>query len=175
MGHVIEPAASGRAKCRGCGRAIGKGDLRLGERFANPFAEGTEMTVWFHLWCAAYKRPEAMLQALVEHAGELAERTALEDAAQFGMAHRRLPRLDGAERASTGRAKCRSCKEPIAKGAWRLRIVYFEEGMVSPGGCVHLSCADSYFDTTDILARVRHFSPELEASDLGEIGELLEG
>ena len=32
MGHVIEPAASGRAKCRGCGKPIAKNELRLGER-----------------------------------------------------------------------------------------------------------------------------------------------
>ena len=63
MPHSIEPATSGRAKCRGCGRPIDKGELRLGERLPNPYAEG-EMTLWFHPTCAAYKRPEALLEAL---------------------------------------------------------------------------------------------------------------
>ena len=44
MDHVIEPASSGRAKCRGCGRAIAKGELRLGERLPNPFTDEGEMT-----------------------------------------------------------------------------------------------------------------------------------
>jgi hypothetical protein len=101
-------------------------------------------------------------------------REALASAARFGIEHRRLPRLDGAERASTGRAICRSCRESIAKGEWRLRIVYFEEGMVSPGGFVHARCARAYFDTTEILERVRHFSPELGEEDLAELGRVLE-
>jgi hypothetical protein len=46
--HVIEPASSGRAKCRGCDRPIAKGELRFGERQPNAFGEG-EMTLWFHL------------------------------------------------------------------------------------------------------------------------------
>ena len=64
MDHVIEPAASGRAKCRGCGQAIAKGELRVGERLPNPFADGRDMTHWLHLVCAAYKRPQPLLDAL---------------------------------------------------------------------------------------------------------------
>ena len=56
MPHVIETASSGRAKCRGCGEKIAAGELRFGERLPNPFAEG-ETTHWFHLECAAFKRP----------------------------------------------------------------------------------------------------------------------
>ncbi len=56
MPHVFEPAPTGRAKCRGCGRPIEKGEARFGERIPNPFAEG-ETTLWFHPLCAAYKRP----------------------------------------------------------------------------------------------------------------------
>ena len=40
MSHLIEPAASGRAKCRGCQRPIQKDELRFGERVPNPFADG---------------------------------------------------------------------------------------------------------------------------------------
>ncbi len=67
MPHVIEPATSGRAKCRGCGERIAKDELRFGERLPNPFAEG-EMTLWFHPLCGAYKRPQPLLEALGETA-----------------------------------------------------------------------------------------------------------
>jgi len=63
MTHVIEPAKTGRAKCRGCDRPIAKDELRFGERVANAFGDG-ETTLWFHLQCAAYKRPEPFLEAL---------------------------------------------------------------------------------------------------------------
>jgi len=37
MPHVIEPATSARAKCRGCDLKIDKGELRFGERQPNAF------------------------------------------------------------------------------------------------------------------------------------------
>ena len=40
MPHVIEAAPTGRAKCRGCGRAIARGELRFGERLPNAYGEG---------------------------------------------------------------------------------------------------------------------------------------
>src|SRR5262245_29282706 len=120
MSHVFEPAPTGRAKCRGCARPIAKGDLRFGERIANPFAEG-ETTLWYHPLCAAYRRPEAVLEAL--QAGPApADAEMLERAARAAAAHERLPRVAGGERAPTGQAKCRSCGEPIAKGTWRVRL-----------------------------------------------------
>src|SRR5262249_49864277 len=97
VSHVFELATSGRAKCRGCGQALAKGETRFGERLPNPFAEG-EMTLWFHPLCAAYKRPEAVLQALGEAPAPVADATTLERAARGSASHRRLPRIDGAER-----------------------------------------------------------------------------
>jgi hypothetical protein len=170
--HVIEPAASGRAKCRGCGEPIAQGEWRLGERLPNPFAEG-EMSLWFHLRCAAYKRPQPLLEALAATDQQFDEREALAVAAQQGLDHRRLPRIDGAERASSGRAKCRSCKEPIPRGAWRVRLVFFEDGRFDPGGFIHLDCRAAYFETEDIEARLRHFSPQLDPADLAELARAL--
>jgi hypothetical protein len=170
---VIEPAASARAKCRGCGRAISAGALRFGERLPNPFAEG-EMTLWFHLECAAFKRPEPLLEALAERAEPLEGRERLEAEARRGVAHRRLPRIDGAERASSGRARCRHCREAIAKDAWRIPLVYFEEGRFSPGGFVHARCAGRYFETTDILPRILCFAPGLAADDLAALRAAIE-
>lgn len=165
MPHVIEPASSGRAKCRGCNRPIAKGELRFGERQPNAFGEG-EMTLWFHLLCAAYTRPEPFLE-VVDQSGDAAP--GLAAAANFGIAHRRVPRIHGAERAPTGRARCRSCKELIAKDEWRIALVFFEEFRFEPGGSVHAGCAQAYFETIDVVDRIRHFSPELGSGEIADL------
>jgi hypothetical protein len=169
--HVIEPASSARAKCRGCNRPIAKDELRFGERLPNAFGEG-EMTLWFHLPCAAYTRPEPFLETI---AGEdvVAAAAALKSSAELGIAHRRLPRVHGAERATTGRARCRHCKEPIDKGEWRIPLVFFEEYRFEPSGFIHAGCALPYFGTTDIVDRVRHFAPALTAAELDDLAQTL--
>jgi hypothetical protein len=166
--HVFEPAASGRAKCRGCAQPIARGELRFGERLPNPFAEG-EMTVWFHPRCAAYKRPEPFLEALGATLAEVPEREALERAARASLAHRRLPRINGAERSPSGQAACRSCRQPIARGDWRIRLVFYEDGRFEPGGFVHLGCREAYFETGDVLEQVLHFSPSLGDAEREEL------
>jgi hypothetical protein len=173
MAHVIEAAPTGRAKCRGCGGKIAVAELRFGERLPNPFADG-ETTHWYHLACGAFKRPEPFLEALAAREEPLDDRERLESEAKRGIAHRRLPRIDGAERAPTGRAQCRSCREPIAKGALRIRLVFFEEGRFEPSGYVHVRCAQAYFETTDVLPRVKRFAPGLGDEDMGEIRRELE-
>lgn len=166
--HTFEPAASGRSKCRGCGLALPKGELRFGERLPNPFGEG-EMTLWFHPLCAAYKRPETMLEALAQATGDVPEREALERAARGSAAQKRLSRIDGAERAK-GQATCRQCREPIAKGAWRIRLVFYEEGQFAPSGFIHLDCRRPYFETDgDILEQLLHFSHSLAEPDREEL------
>jgi hypothetical protein len=164
MPHVFELASSGRAKCRGCGVAIAKGELRFGERLPNPFAEG-ELTHWFHPACAAFKRPEPVTQALGEATAEIAGRAELERIAAKSTAHARLQRVDGAERAPSGQAKCRHCHEPIEKGSWRIRVVFHEEGQFSPGGFIHLACRGPYFESAELEEAVLHFSRELTADD----------
>ena len=173
MPHVFEPAASGRSKCRGCGRALGKGELRFGEKLANPFAEG-EMTHWFHPSCAAYKRPEAMIEALQANPG-VPEHDALEAAARATLAFRRLERIDGAERAPTGQAKCRHCREPIEKGGWRIRLVFHEEGTFSPGGFIHIGCREPYFETREMVEQVLHFSHALTEEERAALRSELSG
>jgi hypothetical protein len=174
MPNVFEPAASGRAKCRGCSRPIAKGELRFGERLPNPFADG-EMTIWFHPLCAAYKRPEPLLQGLAEAGNELPERERLERAANRQLAHRRLPRINGAEHAPTAQAKCRSCREPIERGRWRIRLVFYEEGQFAASGFVHLECRKDYFETDDILEPLLHFSPGLTAAERAELAQACAG
>jgi len=167
MPHVFESATTNRSKCRGCKQGIAKGELRFGESLPNQFGEG-EVTHWFHPACAAYKRPEPLLEAL-QSAADVPGREALESHARASLAQHRLPRIDGAERSPTGQAKCRQCREPIEKGAWRIRLVFHEEGTFSPGGFIHLGCRAAYFETGDILEQVLHFSPALAEADREEL------
>lgn len=170
MPHIIEPAPTGRATCRGCGGKIAAGDQRFGERLPNPFDDkGGEMTHWFHLVCAAFRRPEPFLEVLATTPDLVADRETLEREARLGVAHRRLPRVSTAERASSGRAACRACREPIEKGTWRIALVFYDDGRFVPSGYIHLRCAASHLETTDIMSRVRRFSPDLGETEIGEI------
>jgi len=115
----LEPAATGRSKCRACKKAIEKGTLRFGESAPNPMTEG-ETKHYFHPWCAAERRAERM-KAFLEQQTELErytepleEREALLEAASLGVEHPRVQRLGQVERASSGRAQCRHCREVIA-------------------------------------------------------------
>lgn len=171
MTSTIERAPTGRAKCRACGQLIATGDARLGERVPNPYAdeEGAETTHWYHPVCAAYKRPEAFLAAIEPAAERLTEQDALAAAARLGVEHRRVARVDQAGRAPSGRAACRACKAPILKGAWRIGLVFYEDGRFAPSGYIHPACAASYLESTAILDRLRHFSPALTGADVAEI------
>lgn len=168
MTHLILPAPSGRSRCRGCGQAIHRGELRFGECLPNPFGGG-EMTLWFHPLCAAYKRPQPLLEALEQTTESVADKESLERTIQRSVANPRLPRIDGAEKSPSGQAKCRSCHEPIVRGSWRIRIVFYEEGRFAPGGYVHLGCRNAYFETADVLEPVLHFSPALGEAERAEL------
>jgi hypothetical protein len=126
------------------------------------------MTLWFHPLCAAYKRPQPLLEALAEITEGVPDRENLERAALSSVAHRRVPRIDGAERSPSGQARCRSCHEPIARGSWRIRIMFYEEGRFFPGGYVHLTCRKVYFETDEVLDQVLHFSPALSDDERQE-------
>ena len=128
------------------------------------------MTLWFHPACAAYKRPQAVLEALGEAPENVPDRGALEQAARSSLANRRIPRIDGAERSPSGQAKCRHCRETIVRGSWRIRLAFFEEGgRFAPGGYVHLACRKAYFEEHDVLDQVLHFSPDLSDDEREEL------
>lgn len=127
------------------------------------------MTLWFHPACAAFRRPEPLLQALVAAPGKVPEREALERAARSSLAHRRIPRIDGAERSPSGQARCRSCHETIERGSWRVRLVFYEGGRFTPGGYLHLGCRDAYFETHEVMEQILHFSPDLSDEQREEL------
>jgi hypothetical protein len=97
------------------------------------------------------------------------DRDKLERGAHKSLAHRRLPRIDGAERSPSAQARCRSCHEPIPRGTWRIRLVFYQEGRFTGGGFVHLGCCKTYFETDDILDQVLHFSPALSEVERDEL------
>ncbi len=127
------------------------------------------MTVWFHPACAAYKRPESLLLALEETPENVPDRERLERVARSSLARHRLPRIDGAEKAPGGQAKCRHCHQPIERASWRIRLAFWEEGRFAPGGFVHLACRGAYFETDDILDQVLHFSSTLSEGEEEEL------
>lgn len=171
MPDVISPAPTARSKCRSCGRTIEKGLLRFGESEANPFGEG-ETQRWFHLECAALKRPERFGPAL-DAASDVPERDALRDLVQSGLEHPRVVRLLRAERAPSARAHCRHCREIIDKGALRIALEIWEDGRFSPMGSVHARCAPSYFETRELMPRIERTSPDLVPADRDALEETI--
>jgi hypothetical protein len=169
---MIEPALSARAKCRGCGAAIAKGELRFGEALPNAFGEGESMH-WFHLACGACMRPEKFGPALDAQSPPPPDAEWLKRAVEAGLAHHRLPRLARVERAPSGRATCRSCREVIEKGAFRVALQMFEEGRFSPIGSIHVECCSAYFGTKDIVDRMQKLTPSLTGTDADELTRLI--
>jgi len=128
MAHRIEPAPSGRAGCRGCKKPIAKGTLRFAEEFANPFSEEGGMSFrYWHLECAATKLANELRDALSAYEGQLDDRDSLEAL----IAQHERPEMPYAERAGSGRARCRACDVTIKKGELR---VAFERTYESPMG-----------------------------------------
>jgi hypothetical protein len=114
-------------------------------------------------------RPEKFSVLVSAFEGKVDDRDWLIRAAEFGAEHRRLPRLGRAERASTGRAHCRMCRDLIPKGVFRLALQMFEEGRMSPIGYIHVACAEAYFGTRDIFDRVCRLTPDLSEEEAREI------
>jgi ribosomal protein L37AE/L43A len=168
MASVIERASTGRAKCRACGQAIAKGEQRFGEALPNAYGEG-ESLFWFHLRCAACCRPESLLALLDQGQAAPAESAELCALARDGVAQPRLSRILRAERASSGRARCRHCRELIEQGAWRLALQMFEEGRFNSIGTIHASCAMHYFGAEPTLERLTLPSNQLGADELAEV------
>jgi hypothetical protein len=60
------------------------------------------------------------------------------------------------------------------KDTWRITLVYYEDGRFVAAGFIHVGCAQPYLETTDILPRLRHFTPTLTEADVTEIQQELD-
>ncbi len=174
VGGVVEPASSGRAKCRACGGKIERGALRFGEKLPNPFGEG-EATYWFHLDCAAYRRPEPLLETLSALSEVVPDQERLMTIARPGAEHPRLARIARLERSPSGRARCRHCREAIPKEGWRLALEIFQEGRFDPIGFIHIACQREYFGIAAELERVLRAGKDLDQQALREVEAALVG
>jgi hypothetical protein len=172
MSDLLQRATTGRAKCRGCGRAIDKDELRFGETLPSAYREG-ESVHWFHLTCGACMRPDKMQSVLQSTDETIPDRPWLESTAAFGVAHPKVAELARAERSPSGRAHCQQCHAVVEKGAWRLALHVFQDGRMNPVGFLHVGCAHAYFGTRDIVDRLRRLSPDLGDDDAAEIERLL--
>jgi hypothetical protein len=173
MAETIETAKTGRAKCRACRQPIEKDTLRFGEEQPSAFAEGMQM-VWYHLACAAKRRPVQVKAALDAFAGEVPDRAALE--ASMAEADESPSVYPYAERAPTGRSRCLSCREAIDKGALRIATERELEAMGRPGtGYLHPRCAAEFLQVDDLLGALKANSRGLDDADVSALEQELAG
>ncbi|MEY4545575.1 MAG: hypothetical protein RL685_1770 [Pseudomonadota bacterium] len=173
MPDRIEIASTGRARCRACRRAIGKGEERFAEAAPNPVAEG-ETQHYYHVTCAAERRPKPLAQLLGTLEPPRPDLQPLAEAAALAIEHHRLERLGALERAKSARANCRFCRELIEKDAWRVALQPIEEGRLEAWGFLHLICVGNYAGVKPNAERLLRYS-ELSPEARLEIAGVLEG
>ncbi len=186
MAHKIEPSPSGRASCRACKERIAKDVLRFGEEFANQFSDDGGMAFrYYHLACAAKTHANELKAALAEYDGEVPDREALDAL----IATHLRPDFPYAERAPSGRARCRGCEVTIKKD--ELRVAFervFDTGMGTQKSAayVHPACLKTYLEkeaslgrdeggVDSVLERVAAHSTKLSAEDLAAVREAAAG
>ena len=167
---VVESDSSGRSKCQDCKQNIAKGGLRFDEQLPIPFADG-DMTLWFHLPCAAFRRRQALLKTV--NIAPLEDRQChdhLTEISHIGTEVPRLKRIAETELSPNGRARCRCFKEPIPKDSWRIRQEHFGESAFTPSSNIHLGCVTTFFPTNETaLAKIQYFAPSLTEAQLADI------
>ncbi len=168
----IEAARSSRSKCRTCKRAIEKGKLRLGVLLEGPYGTGY---LWHHLTCAARRRFEDVEEAYEQtcwapevEVPPLDELKKLREKAEEKKKSKK--EIPYAERAPTGRSKCKHCNEPIAEGGWRIvlgRGVEFGRQVRTSPINVHPSCVQAELLAEDCMTEVEGFAEALSANSVG--------
>src|SRR5215472_2691919 len=118
---------------------------------------------YWHLACAATKLANELAAALAAYDGPPVEDRAALDAL---MTEHFRPPTPYAERASTGRARCRACDETIAKGELR---VAFERTFEGPMG---LQKAAAYAHAKCLARYLAH--EKERGREAPEMGELLQ-
>jgi hypothetical protein len=144
--NKVEAAPSGRAACRGCKKPISKGELRFAEEFQSPYSEegGPSFRYW-HLTCAAVKLANELDEALAQYGGPIEDRESIESLVR----EYRRPEVPYAERASSGRARCRACDIAIKKGELRVAFERTFEGPMGPQkgmAYAHPQCVARYLE-----------------------------
>jgi hypothetical protein len=81
------------------------------------------------------------------------------------------PLSDVIQPASTGRSKCRGCGRAIAAKTLRFGEP-FADGRFTASGTIHVECAEAYFGTAELRARLEHL-PNLESSLVPELERAL--
>jgi hypothetical protein len=177
MPSVIEVAKTGRAKCRACKQNIAKDELRFGEEVASQFGDG-ESLQWYHLACAAEARPVELQPVLEAYDGDVPNRAELLASLPANARDLGLQKVQKAERAPTGRATCMQCKQPIAKGEWRVAVEReLQTGGVAGmkgSGYLHIACATAFLQGSKegLIARIKKRS-ELSPADAEEVTRLI--
>ena len=111
-------------------KPVGKGYVRLVETDGHPWGSGEGSVVRaheFHYSTLAHADPGLRYAFRMERG----EGT---DGKRDGIVHRRLPRIDGAERAPSARARCRSkcehkCGEIPSSASWQVPLRCMEKGL----------------------------------------------
>jgi hypothetical protein len=178
MAHTIEPAKSGRAKCRKCKKTIVKDELRFGFEVPNAFDESQPAHQWYHLECAAEKFPVDLGSVLNDFEGEVPDRTKLDEVMSANRKKQKPSTFPYAEPAPSGRSKCLVCEEGISKGEYRVAIQREIDagGFARTGaGYLHPGCVGEFDELPDdldkgITANSTTLSPEELAAILKEIG-----
>lgn len=177
MAHTIETAKTGRAGCRACKTPIPKGDLRFGEEVPNAFSASGEMSFqWYHLPCAALKKPAQLKVALDAFTGEVPNKDELLKTLEESSKKLKPSNYPYAERASTGRSRCQQCAEPIEKGKLRVAVereVETASFRTAGAGYLHPRCAKEYTKDEQVLEKIKANATGLKPEDLEELSKEL--
>jgi ribosomal protein L37AE/L43A len=174
--YLIEAARSSRSKCRTCKRKIDKDLLRIGILLEGPYGTGY---LWHHLNCAARRRFEDVEAAYEEVAWAdgvdvppLDELKKLQEAAEKKKADKK--ESPWAERAKSGRSKCKHCEETIAKDSWRVildrEVEFFGQTRTTQVN-IHPGCVAAELASDDCPTEVDSFEDNLRANCTGLVDD----
>eukprot|EP01147_Barroeca_monosierra_P005117 gene5117-156_t len=128
VGFKTDYAASGRATCRGCRSAIGKGTLRLARLTPSPFFDGLQPN-YFHFRCFFAKGEQPQNTADIEGFDllRLEDQEKIQKKIEEVLVGASATNNDSEhlkmEYAPSSRAKCRKCEESIQKNELRLGVM----------------------------------------------------
>lgn len=170
--YLIEAARSSRSKCRTCKRKIEKDMLRIGILLEGPYGTGY---LWHHLNCAARRRFEDVEAAYEEvswaddvKVPPLDELKKLQEAAEKKKADKK--ESPWAERAKSGRSKCKNCDEAIEKDSWRVildrEVEFFGQTRTTQVN-IHPACVAAELSSDDCPTEVDGFEDALRENCAG--------